>query len=278
MTNPESDPGIHLGTSSWSSDDWVTAGFYPEGMAPTKYLPHYAQSFDTVEVDSTFYRLPTVGLCQKWRKDVPANFRFALKVTKSITHDMALEGAEKEFEKYLHAVEELGERLGFIVFQFAYFNKQSACPDLGTFIKRLATFSKACPPRHNYVLEVRNKNWVTKELLAALREHRFAYALTDQQWMPRPTPLWEKFGQDLITRDFAYIRFLGERDRIEKITTKWDKLVLDRTKEMEEWIPILKELQKKGISAWAYFNNHYQGYGPGSIAEFRKLWAAAAAS
>ena len=270
-----SDSGLYLGTSSWSSDDWVTAGFYPEGMAPTKYLPHYAQSFNTVEVDSTFYRLPTVGLCQKWRKDVPAGFRFALKVTKSITHDMALDGAEKEFEKYLQAVEELGDHLGFIVFQFAYFNRQSACPDLGTFIRRLAAFSKACPPRHNYVVEVRNKNWLTKDLFDALREHRFAYALTDQQWMPRPKPLWEKFGQDLITRDFAYVRFLGERDRIEKITTKWDKIVIDRSKEMEEWIPIFQELRKKDLSIFAYFNNHFSGYGPGSIAAFRKLWAEA---
>jgi uncharacterized protein YecE (DUF72 family) len=283
MGADETQPGIHLGTSSWSSADWVTAGFYPADLPEGKYLPFYAQkaerrgvlsAYDTVEVDSTWYRLPTAGLCQKWKRDTPSTFRFALKVTKTITHDPVLEGAEKEFEAYLSAVEELGERLGFILFQFGYFNRKSACPDLSTFLKRLAKFSKVCPPRHTYVVEIRNKTWLTGELFDALREHRFAYALTDQEWMPRPAPLWEKFGKGLITRDFAYVRFLGERERIEKLTSTWDQTVIDRTKEVEEWIGVIKELLKMKIPVWAWFNNHWSGHAPAAIEHFRRLWEA----
>jgi uncharacterized protein YecE (DUF72 family) len=298
---PDPSPAeLHLGTSSWSSADWVASGFYPADLPAGKYLPHYAGrtqrhgdliTYDTVEVDSTWYRLPSAALCQKWKRDTPPGFRFALKVTQSITHDPVLVGeAEKDFERFMGAAEELGERLGFVLFQFGYFNRQSACPDLGSFLKRLAAFSRLCPPRHNYVVEVRNKQWVGKDLLAALKDHRFALALTDQQWMPRPGPLWEKFGSELLTRDFAYVRFLGERERIEKIvqergerekaagqevTPEWSQVVIDRTPEVGEWITILHEvIGRLKIPAWAWFNNHWSGHAPAAIEHFRSLWEA----
>jgi len=112
---------LSIGTSSWSSADWVGT-FYPDKMKPTEFLRFYATKYDTVEVDSTFYRLPTAWLCKKWAKDTPETFRFALKVTRDITHDKVLVGCEEEWEKFLGAVGELGPRLGFIVFQFGYFN------------------------------------------------------------------------------------------------------------------------------------------------------------
>ncbi len=271
MTETGLDPRLHLGTASWSSEDWV-GPFYPEGTAPGKFLPHYAGVYETVEVDSTFYRPPSAYLCQKWRRDTPENFRFALKVTRTITHEKVLEGAEKDFEEFLGAAEELGDRLGFVVFQFGYFNKQSACPDLGAFLKRLSAFAKACPPRHDYVVEIRNPRWIGEDLLEALRGLRLSLALTDQQWMPRPGALWDRFGDRLLTREFAYIRFLGERERIEKLTTKWDKVVIDRTKETQEWIPLVRRFLAKEIPVWAYFNNHFSGYAPASIDLFRRLW------
>ena len=256
---------LSIGTSSWSSADWVGT-FYPDKMKPTDFLRFYATKYDTVEVDSTFYRLPTAWLCKKWAKDTPETFRFALKVTRDITHDKVLVGCEEEWEKFLGAVGELGPRLGFIVFQFGYFNKQSACPDVGTFLKRLADFSKRCPNRHEYVVEIRNPRWISEEFLETLREHRFSFALTDQQWMPRPTELWEKFGEKLFSRNHAYIRFLGERERIEKITKTWEKIVIDRTKETKEWVEtVIRQALAKRIPVWVYINNHFAGHAPTSI-------------
>ncbi len=265
-------PELHVGTASWSSEDWITAGFYPRGMAPAEFLSHYAKSFETVEVDSTYYRAPTPYLCKKWVRDTPASFRFALKVTKTITHEKALDGCEKEFEEYLGAAEELGERLGFVVFQFGYFNKKSGIPDAATFLKRLGAFHKHCPPRHRYVVEIRNPKWISGEYLDFLREHNFIHALTDQEWMPRPQRLWDEFGERLLTSDTTYVRLLGQRERIEAITTKWDKIVIDRTPETLEWIALFRLIVGKKVPTWVFFNNHYAGYGPGSIELFRQLW------
>lgn len=261
---------LSIGTSSWSSADWV-GPFYPEGTKPADFLHFYATRYDSVEVDSTFYRLPSAWLCKKWAKDTPESFRFALKVTREITHGKVLVGCEKEWESFLGAVEELGPRLGFVVFQFGYFNKQSACPDVATFLKRLAAFAKLCPDRREYVVEIRNPRWISGEFLETLRAHRYGFALTDQQWMPRPTELWQKFGEQLFTRKYAYVRFLGERERIEKITKAWGKIVIDRSKETREWVEtILRQALAKRIPVWVYINNHFAGYAPASIELLRE--------
>lgn len=263
---------LHAGTSSWSSDDWKTAGFYPKEMKPGEYLSHYARTYNTVEVDSTFYRPPSAWLCKKWFKDTPDDFTFALKVPRAITHDKVLEGAGKEFESFLAALGELGPKLGFILFQFAYFNKKSVCPDLGSFLKRWEAFAPACPKGFRYVVEVRNPRWIGPELLDFLRERNFSLALADQQWMDRPTELWKRFGNQILTADTAYIRFLGERKRIEELTGSWDKLVIDRSKETAEWFPLLDAFLDQGVPIWVYFNNHYAGHAPASIELLRRLW------
>jgi uncharacterized protein YecE (DUF72 family) len=243
-------------------------------MKPGEYLSHYATRYDIVEVDSTFYRLPTPFLCRRWAEMTPGHFRFSMKVTRSITHDRVLENCEEEWEKYLEAAGELGDRLGNILFQFGYFNRTSACPDLAAFLKRLEAFSRRCPDRHRYVVEIRNKNWLLPNLLSALKGMNFGLALVDQQWMPRPDPLWKRFGPDLLTSDVAYVRFLGERDRIERITKKWGEIVIDRGKETGEWIPVLREILARNVPVFAFFNNHYAGHGPASIELFRKAWEA----
>ena len=264
---------LNLGTSSWSSRDWV-GPFYPEGMKSGDFLSHYANRYGTVEVDSTFYRIPSASFCRKWVKDTPDHFRFAMKVTRTITHDHVLEGCEEEWGNYLMAVEELGSRLGFLLFQFGYFNRQSVCPNLSSFLKRVESFRRLCPNRHRYVIEIRNRNWLEPELFSALREMDFILALADQEWMPRPGILWNRFGSDLLTSDVAYVRFLGERARIERITKKWGNSVIDRSAEMAEWVPILREMVSKNIPVFAFFNNHYAGHGPASIELFQNFWEA----
>jgi uncharacterized protein YecE (DUF72 family) len=79
----------------------------------------------------------------------------------------------------------------------------------------------------------------------------------DHAWIPRPRELFET--GDPITADFTYIRWLGDRKRIEEITTVWNKLVIDRTAEMEEWMPAIEKLLKRSVVVYAYFNNHYSG-------------------
>lgn len=256
---------LHLGTSSWSSDDWKAAGFYPAEMEPRDYLGHYARRFGCVEVDSSFYRSPSPSMCARWYGVVPAGFRFALKVPKAVTHDKALAGAEAEWGAFLRAAACLKEKLGFLVLQFPYFNRQSACPSLGAFLERLGAFLSSAAAPCPLVVEVRNKAWVGKELLEFLRERKAVFAITHQEWMPAPPELWEKYGEALLTGPAAYLRFLGERERIEKITTRWEKLVIDRTEETRRAVRILRSLLALKAHVYAFLNNHFAGYAVGSM-------------
>src|ERR1700751_6358910 len=113
---------IRLGTSAFTAAGWPGA-FYPRGMKSRDYLSFYSTRFDTVEVDSTFYRCPTIEAVSNWALKTPPGFIFSLKVPRTITHEKVLVECDKEFEEFFGTAQMLGERLGPIVFQFPYFNK-----------------------------------------------------------------------------------------------------------------------------------------------------------
>ena len=259
---------LRLGASSWSAPSWEGV-FYPAGTSPTEYLAHYASEFDTVEVDATFYRTPTGRTVDGWRDRTPPGFLFAAKVPQVITHEKVLEGCEDELSGFLQVMERLGEKLGPLLFQFRYF-KKAEFPEADPFIDRVERFLPALPEGHRYAVEVRNKHFVTPRLLDLLRKHRVALALIDHPWFYRIDQL---MGQDgILTADFAYVRWLGDRYKIEEKTKSWDRLILDRTSEMRRWIPALHAMLDQDRRVFGYFNNHYAGYAIGSIRLFRELW------
>ena len=103
-----------------------------------------------------------------------------------------------------------------------------------------------------------------------LREHGVALALIDQGWMPRP---WEmKNDLDLITADFTYVRWLGDRKGIEEKTKTWDKVIVDRRSDLLKWVELLKKVHERRIMILAFANNHYAGSGPATVELFKKLW------
>jgi uncharacterized protein YecE (DUF72 family) len=260
---------LRIGTSSWSSEDWKAAGFYPAGLEPRDYLEHYARRYDTVEVDSSYYRSPAPSACARWREVTPPEFRFSLKVPSAITHGKALADCGADWEAFLRAVAPLGDKLAFLVLQFGYFNRDSACPDLATFLARLGPFLEKAAAPCPVVVEIRNKPWIHPELLALLRERRSPLAFAWQEWMPKPEALWAKHGRDLVTAGAVYVRFLGERKRIEAITKAWDKTVIDRGPEIESAARLIAELIDLDLPVWTYFNNHYAGHAPASAELFR---------
>jgi uncharacterized protein YecE (DUF72 family) len=136
----------------------------------------------------------------------------------------------------------------------------------------LAPFLKKLPKDHKFVVEIRNKNWLDVRFAEMLREHNVALALTDTSFVPRPWEMKEKF--DMITADFAYVRWLGDRHGIEKITQVWDKTVVDRRDDLKRWVDVLKDLvlNKKLRKLFAFANNHYAGHGPATVKMFLDLW------
>ncbi len=261
-------PNLHLGTSSWSSEDWVGT-FYPPGTSPANFLAEYAKHFDTVEADSTFYRSPSPLMAKNWRERTPASFILAAKIPQVITHEKVLQDCAAELKEFLGAMDLLGEKLGPLLFQFPYFNRKAfARPE--DFLARLAPFLAKLPSGYSFAVEVRNKGWITEPFLDLLRKKKIAMALIDHPWMTPIDQLAAKL--DVVTADFTYLRWLGDRKGIEEKTQHWDKLIISREREMETWIPLIERLLARRVRVYGYFNNHYAGFGPGSIALFHEVW------
>jgi len=259
---------LRLGTSSWSSQDWVGV-FYPAGTAPADFISEYAKHFDTVEVDSTFYRTPSPAMVRNWAARTPDGFLVAAKFPQVITHEKVLVDCASEVSEFLKAMDLLGDKLGPLLIQFPYFNKQ-AFPQPHDFLLRLSNFLEQLPKDRAFAVELRNKYWINDRLLDLLRARNVALALIDHPWM---TPVQQLVArQDVVTANFAYLRWLGDRKGIEERTQRWDKIIIDRTREMETWIPIIRALLKRGINILGFFNNHYAGFAPGSIKLFREMW------
>ena len=238
-------------------------------MKPAGYLSYYATKFDAVEVDSTFYRTPAISTVKGWYAKTPPGFLFAAKVPQLITHEKALRDCDQDLKQFLQAMDCLGEKLGPLLFQFGYFNKK-AFPAVKEFLALLAPLLKKLPKGRQFAVEIRNKNWLVPEFVDTLRERKVALALVDHVWMPRPRQLFEKF--DPITADFAYVRWIGDRKGIEEKTKTWSRIILDRAADLGEWVEVLKPVHKRKIQILAFANNHYAGYGPGTIEQFRELW------
>jgi uncharacterized protein YecE (DUF72 family) len=262
------DANIRVGTSAFTAAGWETA-FYPEGMKPAEFLSYYATKFDTVEVDSTFYRTPSVATVNGWARKVPEGFLLAAKVPQLITHEKVLKDCDSDLKGFLENMDLMGDKLGPLLFQFGYFNK-SVFKSGKEFLGRLEPFLEKLPKGYRFAVEIRNKQWLTAEFFDLLRAHKVAYALIDQSWMPRASEIFEKV--DPLTADFTYIRLLGDRKGIELKTKVWDKVIVDRSKELRSWVDVCERTTHRGVQTFVYVNNHYAGFAPATVASFWELW------
>ncbi len=257
---------ILIGCSGWSYPDWEGV-FYPEGMNAGEYLEWYADRFPIVEVDSTFYRAPTARMVRGWRDRTPADFRFALKVPKVITHEKQLRDCAEEVAGFVTAILPLGEKIHSALLQMGYFNK-GAFGSLDEFLAVLDAFLAAWPHhRVPLAIEIRNPRWVGSELAQVLKAHDTALTLTAQKWMPSPAEVVAKI--DPVTGPFSFVRLIGDREAIEKIATTWDKIVVDRSAELAEAAGVIEGLARR-VPVAVFVNNHYAGHAPATARDLRR--------
>ena len=259
------DGRLLLGTSSFSSKDWCGV-FYPEKLPQKEMLRHYATRFPAVEIDSTFYGTPTEKTVLGWKERVPPGFQLSVKMPELITHEKMLEDCDEELATFLKVMDLLEDRLGPILLQFQYFKKTDI--PLPDFMQRLVKFLPKLPRDRRFAVEVRNKPLVTPRYLDLLRQHGCAFTLIDHPWFERPGTLMARY--DVITADFCYVRWLGDRYAIEEITKNWGKVVVDRASEMDEWAKVIAQLLAKNVRVYAFANNHYSGHAPSAVELFRK--------
>ncbi|MCH9031315.1 MAG: DUF72 domain-containing protein [candidate division Zixibacteria bacterium] len=279
-TNEANSPQVRIGTSSFSEEDWV-GPFYPRGAKPADFLTHYATHFNTVEIDATYYAIPSERTVDGWARKTPDNFLIAAKFPRSITHGgdshrpdpntiLLPDKTYADRDRFLNVMSRLGDKLGPLLIQFPYFSRKAfVSPE--PFMERLDRFLSDLPGADDFrfAVEIRNRNWLTKGFAQILRNHNAALTLVDHSWMPHGDKVEEMF--DIATTDFVYIRLLGDRKKIEEITTSWEKEVIDHSESLERWAGLIGRISERNINTLAYINNHYAGHAPATAQKLRGL-------
>jgi len=238
-----------LGCSGWAYDDWV-GPFYPPGTPPGDFLSLYAQVFRTVEVDSTFYRAPSPFLVRRWADRTPPEFRFALKVPREVTHERDSARGSEVLEGFLASLRPLVDRgkLAALVLQFP---PSFRAPRDET---RLAGLLQGVPRSLPLAVELRDSSWWTADTRRLL-EDRSAALVWSVVPETRPPP-W-------VTSDFLYARFVGDRQ-----LTKFDRIQRDPGPEFTDMRRRFEEEGRDSGLVFAYANNHFLGFGPGTVRAF----------
>lgn len=237
----------YLGTVGFGYKQW-NGVFYPAGMKPDRFLSFYANYFNSVEIDSSFYGTPKAATVDKWGQAVPSEFKFCPKTPQQITHDNRLHGVTADMHHFVETMSRLGDKLGPILIQMPP-NFTSA--EQSTLLE----FLDSLPPHARYAVEFRHLSWENTAVNDELRERSICRVSADYVIMPKRLH---------ITTDFVYLRFLGRHGRY---TTK-DKEMWDPTAELQKWHRQLGDF--KG-SVCGYFNNDFSGYSPEACRKFKTL-------
>jgi uncharacterized protein YecE (DUF72 family) len=274
-----------VGTSSWSSPDWCGT-FYPNSIEPEEMIRAYSSKLLTVEIDSTWYHMPSRKMVETWKAKTPDGFIFSAKVPKVISHDKYLMDCEAELNHFVSVMSNLEEKLGPLILQFPYVAKGKDAEEYRTgadFIRRLKGFINLLPKEFKWGIEIRNSLWVQPALLDILQSKGISLVFIDYYTMDPLPKLAHR--DDVFTAPFVYVRFLGNRKEMDAAVQKaleigqrnreWESIIKDRSGQMKMWIPPIKSLLAKKIPVYVYFNNHYAGYAPGSVELFEKLFNAA---
>ena len=241
---------LRLGTQGFSYADWVGV-FYPPGSKPADYLRFYAQVFDTVELDTTFYSTPRPTLVQAWADNTPDGFLFTAKLPQVITHEKHLKDCEKDLDIFVSTMRLLGPKLGALLIQCP--------PDLHIEeLPALQAFLPLLPHDVPFAIEFRHRSWLQEDVYDLLRQFNVAWTVIDLYYMPRVPQ---------VTADFTYMRWLGDRRKI----TQFDRIQIDRSEQMATWAVTLQEMGLKTRRILGFYNNHYAGHSPASVRQMLDL-------
>ncbi len=186
---------VLVGTSGYSYKEWKPA-FYPQDLPARAFLRYYAEHLPTVEINNTFYRMPTGKLVSGWASEVPDTFTFALKAPQRITHVARLKDAGQPIATFLQVAGELGPRLGPVLFQLPPFLRKDT-PRLIAFLEETV----ALPQRPRIAVEFRHPSWFDDDVFEALRAHRAALCVAEGEALASPLVATSDWGYVRLRRD-----------------------------------------------------------------------------
>jgi uncharacterized protein YecE (DUF72 family) len=231
--SPAASHDIHVGCSGWVYKHWRGI-FYPEGLPQKRWFERYAEEFDTVEINASFYRLPLASTFERWRDKAPPGFHYAVKVNRFITHMKKLLDCEAEVDRFIALARPLGDKLGPLLYQLP--------PSLKLDLQRLERFLERLPTDLTHVFEFRNKDWYVPETYALLDRHGAAFCVHDM-----PGSKTERIAAGPV----AYVRFHGGEGKY------WGRYSDEGLLSWTDWVV---EQTRSGRSVWCYFNNDIHGH------------------
>lgn len=223
---------VHVGCSGWVYRHWRGL-LYPEGLPQRLWFQRYAEDFDTVEINASFYRVPKAETFDGWREKAPPGFRYAVKVNRFITHMKKLVECPDETAAFISLARRLGDTLGPLLYQLP--------PSLQKDLPRLEAFLARLPEDLDQVVEFRHKSWYDEEVLALLDRRSVGFVAHDMKGLV--SPRW-------ASGRAAYVRFHGTGRYVGRYS---DEALLEWT----DWIVAQARL---GRSVWCYFNNDIHGH------------------
>jgi uncharacterized protein YecE (DUF72 family) len=220
---------IRIGTSGYHYKHWL-GRYYPAGMKPKEMLQHYLKDFDTVELNNTFYQLPNESTFDAWRTATPADFLFAVKGSRFITHMIKLKDAERGLVNFMPRAERLGKKLGPVLWQLP--------PGWNVNLERLEEFLSLLPPEHRYTFELRNASWMNDAVLELLAKYNAAFCVYELAGYHSPIEL---------TANWTYVRLHGPT------SFKYQGSYSDE--QLMQWAERIRSWSKKLEAIYVYFDN-----------------------
>jgi uncharacterized protein YecE (DUF72 family) len=239
---------IHVGCSGWNYAHWRNGVFYPPRLPANKWLEYYAQFFDTVEVNSTFYRLPKPEAVANWVAQTPEGFIFAIKSSRYLTHVKRLMDLDDGVRRFYERIEPLlhTPKMGPVLWQLP--------PTFKRDDERLASALASLPKEQRHCFEFRHPSWFVDETYESLRAHGVALVIGDR-------PQVNEYRSLELTTDWTFVRFhAGTRGRNGNYSES----------ELAEWAQRLAEWAQR-VDIYAYFNNDWEGYAPRNALRLREL-------
>jgi uncharacterized protein YecE (DUF72 family) len=219
---------VRIGCSGWIYKHW-RGPFYPEKLPAKRWFAHYAESFDTVEINNSFYRLPKAETFDAWREQAPPGFCYAVKANRFLTQAKKLKDCEAPLARMMAPFRHLGERLGPILYQLP--------PRFRLNLERLESFLELAPKDVTNVFEFRDTSWYDDRVFAALERHGASFCAHDMPGLESPR---------VAVGPIAYLRFHGGQGKY------WGRYPDDRLLDWADWIAAQA---RAGRAVWAYFNN-----------------------
>ena len=229
---------VRVGTSGYNYPEWK-GSFYPDDMKPARMLPYYAERFTTVEINATFYRMPTATTVAGWAKAVPEGFTFVLKAPQRITHFSRLSNIDEPLRLFCDTAALLGARLGPLLFQLP--------PNFKKDVSRLGDLLGRLPSERRAAVEFRHASWFDEDVYARLRARNAALCIADTEAGSTPA---------VATADWGYLRLRA----------------VDYTDaQLAEWVTTMRRMGSGWDDAFVFFKHEERGTGPALAKRFEAL-------